>query len=573
MVSEVFIVRWDRERETPVFCKEGSNSVAFDVTDGGTCLWTTGFISNRRSLARQEGKRDSISDRELTLYLHQKYGQFAAQHIAGPFAWVLWDSNRRMLIGARDRVGICGLYYFVTGKTVLLANRVDILLDSLPFSPRMNSRSVVAHLCGETPLEGETFYENVCEVVPGGYVQINRGCVESKQYWRIEPQPELKCSSDAEYAEVFRSRWFQIIAEYVPPERVGVTLSGGMDSTTIAAGMREASPNADVIAFSHIAPELSEADESHSISAVAQCLGMPVVYTRADEHWSLSSPEGIRTLRDAPFYNIYYDTWEVIYQTMRQQGIEIAFTGSGGDQLFGADVVAYPDLFLTGHWIQLARQMRVHLPYSGLSLLQFIRLRIASPIKQAYFPMLRKHQPPVEWLGTAHRRLYRALSDQPERFSWNLPGKQQRLRILRDRQISHFAQHMNLQASRFAIHLRHPFLDHRLMEFAASLPTSQTCYAGIQKVIMRNAMLGILPDAIVDRTYKTLPLAVAERGLREREQPKVWKLLTNMRAAELGFVDEKCLQKTYRAFLSGNDNVGWLWLHALSLEDWLRRYF
>ena len=126
-------------------------------------------------------------------------------------------------------------------------------------------------------------------------------------------------------------------------------------------------------------------------------------------------------------------------------------------------------------------------------------------------------------------------------------------------------------ASGAGIDLRHPLLDHRLAEFAVSLPSDQSLRAGERKHIVRNALRGYLPDEVLDRQDKIYPSTIADRGFRERERAKVRGLMTDMRAAELGFVDEKRLRDGYREYLAGRDNT--LFWFAITLEAWLRQHF
>ena len=130
----------------------------------------------------------------------------------------------------------------------------------------------------------------------------------------------------------------------------------------------------------------------------------------------------------------------------------------------------------------------------------------------------------------------------------------------------------NRQAERNGVEFRHPLLDHRLIEFALSLPTDQTFRASQRKIIVRNAMRGLLPSSVIDMWDKILPSAIFHRGIREREQAKVWPLMTNMRAAEMGFVDEPKLRCAYQDYLDGKTDNTLFW-HTLTLEDWLRRWF
>jgi len=94
----------------------------------------------------------------------------------------------------------------------------------------------------------------------------------------------------------------------------------------------------------------------------------------------------------------------------------------------------------------------------------------------------------------------------------------------------------------------------------------------VRKIILRNAMRGFLPDRVVNRRDKVYPNAIAERGLRERERAKVWALMTNMVAAEMGFVDEARLREEYQRYLDRQTRSALFW-YTLTLESWLREYF
>lgn len=155
---------------------------------------------------------------------------------------------------------------------------------------------------------------------------------------------------------------------------------------------------------------------------------------------------------------------------------------------------------------------------------------------------------------------------------WMLPGRRERLRILQGPSLPAVARLTTAHAAHHGIDLRHPLIDHRIVEFALSLPTSQTFRAAQRKIIVRNAMRGLLPASVVDRRDKVYPAAIAHRGLRERETAKVWALMTNMRAAEMGFVDEARLREEYQRYLDGKTQSTLFW-HTLTLEAWLRLYF
>jgi asparagine synthetase B (glutamine-hydrolysing) len=193
---------------------------------------------------------------------------------------------------------------------------------------------------------------------------------------------------------------------------------------------------------------------------------------------------------------------------------------------------------------------------------------LLAPIVRAYLPR-RRPTPAPDWLAGDCREELQAEEAPPY---WMLPGRKQHLRQMRERILPRMMTHMSRRAAEHGIELRNPLLDHRLFDFAASLPTAQLFRAAVRKVVVRNAMRPYLPPEVVDCRSKVYPVAIFERGLREREVAKVQALLTGMRAAELGLVDEGRLRAAYRAYRAGTSRSARFW-HALTLESWLREHF
>jgi asparagine synthase (glutamine-hydrolysing) len=404
-------------------------------------------------------------------------------------------------------------------------------------------------------------------------MRFNENEPKTIKYWQISPRPVLKRSSDSEYAEALRALLFDISVEYTPPKRVGVTLSGGMDSTSVAGAIRAAAPGADLIAFSQVATELPEADETYYASAVCKHLNIPMVAIRIDQHWPLRGV-GIHTSRATPFYNYYTDYWDETFHVVQANQVDLLFTGMGGDFLFGGDVSGYADLLLTGHWLELIRQLREHLPRSQIGLAKIIRRMILRPIKNTYLPARRNAIPPPEpWFGKQFLPLYQEYFLNQKKLPLMLPGRLQRYKSFIMPFISQIVELVNLQASQYGIELRHPLQDRRLIEFVLGLPSTQFVRKALRKTILRNAMQGYLPEEVLTLRDKSFtPETIFFRGVIEREQNRVWDYLTNMRAAEKGFVDEKLLQNAFRDYAAGKHRNTYFWF-AITLEDWLRRYF
>jgi hypothetical protein len=199
-----------------------------------------------------------------------------------------------------------------------------------------------------------------------------------------------------------------------------------------------------------------------------------------------------------------------------------------------------------------------------------VRWSILRPIFETWLqPLPAIFADPPDWISTSLGEKLRSYCPRDQRRFW--PGKARRLRWLDDPLIATTAQHLTQRAASWNIDLLHPLLDHRLVEFAASLPVEHSFRAGLQKAVLRDAMKGLLPDAIVSQRYKVTPGAIAESSLRS-ESSRAEPLMRGMRASRLGFVDESRLRSGYARFQNGLTQDTTFW-HALTLEAWLRTYF
>ena len=139
-----------------------------------------------------------------------------------------------------------------------ISNRIEPLFEIEALPHNLNPRSVVAQIAGGVPGAGETFYAAVRELEPGGWLRLTADGSQSRRYWRVEPQPLLRLASDAEYAQALRDLLFQLVPQHASAGKAAITLSGGLDSTSLAAALRHAAPECSLTALSWITPELPE---------------------------------------------------------------------------------------------------------------------------------------------------------------------------------------------------------------------------------------------------------------------------------------------------------------------------
>ncbi|MBI4526962.1 MAG: hypothetical protein HY695_24460 [Deltaproteobacteria bacterium] len=570
VVGTPIIWSWDSARQTE---SGETNALPLGTVNHCDCLHAAGLIANRDELRRDLGLPTSISDIDLILRLYDRFEVAAAGRIAGCVSFVVHDRERGRLLAVADRSGRSRLYYLRKRDLVVLAPEIKALLPFLDSLRTLDRLSIAAHVCRKPISLDATYYEGVRAVEPGTMLVADHLGLRLVSYWRLEPQPLLKLKSDDAYAEALQDLLSGVIGQYLDTESFGITLSGGLDSTAVAAVLRRLAPKARIVAFRWVAPDLPEADESGLSVAVARGLDLEDVALDAGSCWTLSAPDGIQTSESSPFYNCYTEMWQEMFTAAARRGIRVLFTGLSGDHLFGGNIYAYPDLLLTGRWWELVRQLQEHLPHSKMGLRGILSCMVLRPIlRQAFFRQLPRRSRPVSWLG---RRLREVYSDPLRELSiprWMLPGRAQRFLALLDPALPQANEEINRMAGLYGIDVRSPLLDHRLIEFATRLPTEQTFRAAVRKVILRNAMRNYLPETVVQRRTKIYPDTICFRGLRERETAKVWALLTDMRAAELGYVHQDKLREVYRSFVAGEHNDTRFW-NSLTLEAWLRRWF
>jgi len=496
--------------------------------------------------------------------------------IEGPLSWTVWDSHQRRFLGVRDRMGIEELYYAQSGSAIWVSNRIDHLLQQVPHLNRFNSRSLVGYLNARQPLAGETFYDGIQQVRPGHYLVISDQGLQTEPYWKLTPGPMLKLSSDQEYADAFLEIFQKVVGEYTwGDDKAIIALSSGLDSTSLAYFLRSAHPQGTLTALRMIAPDLPQADEDRYSAEVSNLLSLPSLTLRMDLNWPLQSPEGIATHRASPHYHFYANLWDQNYRLAAREDIKVFFTGMFGDALYGSVIPVLADLFLTGHWLGCLDQIRRigrNFPPSP-SIPKIFYWGLLGPILKAYTPGWIQPRPrPVPWLAASQYKTFQEnFGYIPENLGFP-PGRVQRMKCLANEGPAYATIAQSQRASPYGIRIRHPYMDHRLAEFATCLPSFQTHRDGLNKVIVRRAMRGRLPDSILDAKSKIYPIAVFDRGVREREREKVMRLLTGMRLAESGFVDEGCLQQEYLDYVAGKHRRSGFW-KALCVEDWLRRWF
>ena len=411
----------------------------------------------------------------------------------------------------------------------------------------------------------------ISSVTPGSVLVLSEKKISTKNYWRPTLFSVNHSISDNGYIDQYKTLLDEVVRGYtLDQSRVGIALSGGLDSSTLAVSMLANGVNVE--GFSYTTPDMPEADESHFVNNLAEKLDIPVHLVTAEKFWPLAGQNDLKTLPDAPFAMYYQRLWKSVLSSAVSSGHSKLFTGNAGDNLFGGHVTSFADLVCRGRLIELTRQVILMKKHKNHGVGSIIRTRILGSMLRAWSSKwndVRKQIP--AWLGPRAKDLANELLDSSAKTNWAMPDRCARLRELQDPWMSYSMHFINDLSAKEGVELCHPMMDHRLIDFSLSIPSEMTFNNGYNKFIMRKAMKGLLPEELLGMRNKIHPRPILNYATRNKESEKIRSMLTGLNLAELGYVDESKVLQSYLEHVNGTvvDNS---FLSVLTLEDWFKRY-
>jgi len=256
--------------------------------------WLVGRIrlDARDELLARLGAARTVSDARLCLLAYARWGEAFTDHLAGDFAFALWDDQRQCLLAVRDRLGVRGLFHTRTDDAWLIGDSLDWLAARSATPPALDDYWIADFLVLGVSREFErTVYRDIKRVAPAHLLKIGEGGLSLRRYWRLELAEPLYLRNADAYHERFRELLSRAVADRLPPGRVGIAMSGGLDSTTLAATAVEVTgdPSRIVAECEHY-ERLMHIREDHYASLAARHLGIelrirPADDTAHDPHW------------------------------------------------------------------------------------------------------------------------------------------------------------------------------------------------------------------------------------------------------------------------------------------------
>ena len=503
---------------------DGAPVLAVD-RGAGLVLAADARIDDRGTLCDALGvshpQRAGLTDAGLVLRAFTRWGEASPDHLVGDYAFAVWDRRRGTLFCARDPVGARPFYYTLDSGRFVFASAVEAVLAAPGVPDALDEAVVAAFLSSMQPdMTSRTFYRAVRKL-PAGHAftveseagpnsdRTGRVRVRMERYWRPEQVPMAPPASDDAFAEQLLDLYAKAVRDRLRGGPVGVHLSGGLDSSSVAVLAarelrrqgRPAPPAFSWLPALHGAPPKPEhAREYALVDAVCAQEGLQVSHGAPDPEEVVDVLRRDGTLPGGSF-NL---NEEVVLRRAAAMGVRVILSGAGGDHCVSFNGRGHlPHLLLSGRWRALAAEHRAQ----DRAAWRFLA-RIVLPLLHPALPVMRNRwrnglSMRPRWFidpGFARRAKPLVL---PER---RLIGvRRAQLRFLQDGRLGEFQDQWRARSVRSGVEYRFPLLDRRLLELALSLPPEQFRRPGHNRWLMRHALRPVLPPEVRRNRDKTDP--------------------------------------------------------------------
>ncbi len=566
--------------------------------DGSLQIVFNGEIYNYQDLRpvlEARGHRFSTaSDTEVILHQYEEDGPACVHRLNGMFAFAIWDGRARRLFLARDRLGIKPLYYYWDGRRLLFASEIKALLASGYVERRLNPQALWDYLTFRYVPQPETIWLHVHKLPPGHTLTLSPDRPEPalERYWDIPYADDVPDKDDAAYLEEFEALFLDAVRlRLIADVPVGILLSGGLDSSAVAAAIA-AVHNARLNSFSVAFQDSRATDERPFARLVAEAVGTEHHEVVIGEQEFLDflprfvhyTDEPLADLASVPLYYV---------SRLARQTVKVVLSGEGSDEI----LAGY-------HFDWTVRAWNLMRPFQRLPrwLRQDVAVSVARLLAPGRVDLLQKANLPLDEL---HRRyppnMTHYLSSEEKRALWRgpLPPRTDSMAQVRAEMArpqtrdplhrtlylycqSWLVEDLLMKADRMtmanSLELRVPFLDYRLVEWAARAPSSVKVRfngqgRGQTKWVLRRFAASRLPQDIITRQKQGFPVPVYD-WLGDRLKPWATGLLQPSEAAITHWLEPEAVRRQMERGLARDGSAREkqrLW-NLLILELWMRAW-
>lgn len=550
------------------------------------------FQENREKLLAGGHKFKTTGDSETILHLYEDHGLDFVQHLNGMFAIALWDKKRRRLILARDRLGIKPVYYALQGDRLVFSSETKAILQVPGLSTTLDREALVGYMNYSSIPGEQTCFKEIRRLLPGHLAIFDQNGLTTKQYWDVHYENQRDWNENELHERVEETLRDAVRIRMVSDVPLGAFLSGGVDSSLIAALMAEFSDK-PVEAFSiGYGAEGAFMNELEYSKAVADRYGMNHRSLILDSEallrdiervvWHLDEPNG----DPAAFLTLALSEFT-------RKHVTVSLSGLGADELFGG-YRRYLAVQWQNKYLKLPGALRNGLIRPALSMVPEARVhrwlnyaRIAKKFVDSV-----DQDPRAAWaktvsylplydgplfqgdLAALHRATFSATAfDDYWNRTESFPSPVDRvlymdMKMYMQDQLLMLQDKMSMAVS---LEARVPFLDYRLVELAATIPASSKLAGGTLKTILKKIAEKYVPHDCIYRPKKGFAAPV-EAWLKGPLREQVNDLLTPQKVRERGVFEPAFVEWMKSEFYGGGRDLTMQLYQAFLLEIWFQLY-
>jgi len=439
----------------------------------------------------------SVPDSTLILHAYSLWGTACIEHLRGDFSFGIWDARTKTLFCARDHFGIKPFYYAQLGKSFLFSNTLNCIRMHPEVSEELNDAAIGDFLLfGLNYDNATTSFREVQRLPPAHCLTFCSNGLKIRQYWSPPTNGRIRYNRADDYVEHFKTLLQEAVVDRLRTGRVGILLSGGLDSSAVAAVAKEVSgPNGQprkIIGYTSVYEALIPDEEGHHAREVGKFLGIPIKFQALDEvelfqGWDepeSSLPEPL----DNPLSAGFFESCRSISPDCR-----VLLSGEGADNLMDFQMWPYVnDLRRRGEWRRLLTEVANYawirpFPWRGIRA-RFLRLFGKEPdmpvfpewLAADFAKRMKLEERWKEWCAHPNIPLEHPIHTKAH-ASLSLP------------QWTHMFESENAGATHFPLETRYPFLDLRIVNYLLALPPFPWFF---QKMLLREAMAGRIPETV-----------------------------------------------------------------------------
>jgi len=525
------------------------------------------FRELRRGLEEKGHRFYSNTDTEVIAHMYEEYGVNCVEYFNGCFAFAVWDSDKKNLFLARDRLGIKPLYYTFQGRKLIFASEIKSILLHKDVKRELNKEAFNTYFAFRANTDAETFFKGIFKLKPGHYLVYNGKNKVEKRYWDLKI--DIRKRPLRYYEERIKKELTESIKKRLMGEvPLGVYLSGGIDSAAVVGLMHSFAPDR-IKTFSVGFGYEEQKKEMGAANFIAE-------HFNTDHHLLNVQPKTVKLVPkiihhlDEPMADPTSIPTYILSEFTKKKGVTIVLTGEGSDEIFSG----YEQYKLC----KLHNNLLRYIPASIKKIAPLLVRNTPNKILDSFFPYASslgdkgidrfKNYLLAKKKIDAYLELVSIFNEKEKRevlkgydFKYHLPAKLNQEFMNRKNDVLHKLMLLEVKTAlvedllmkvdkntmAHAIEARVPFLDHTFVETAYQIPIGYKMRGYTDKYVFRKAMQGILPKQSLWTKKKRFFVPI-DQWMNEDLKDYVKQLLDEKEIAKYNLFDPNYIQKIKSGF-------------------------